>query len=322
MKKVLVIMGATSTGKTDLGLLLAGHFNGELVSCDSRQVYKKLDIGTGKTPGGKVLVEKGEGFWKMDGVMIWLYDLIDPDNQYTVANYIKDANKVITDILKRGKLPILVGGSGLYFKALLEGLSNLSIPVNMKLRKELELLSREQLQRKLQKFSTEKWKEMNNSDRQNPRRLIRAIELIQMRSYKTLEADSETQNLDALKIGLRSPRQLLYQRIDERVIGRINLGMIEEAEDLHRNGLSFERMRQLGLEYGILADYLDQKIATKEELITVMQGKIHGYARRQLTWFRKGKDVVWFDIADKDCIKKVENLVAKWYDNQRYAAEN
>lgn len=281
MRKLLVILGPTATGKTDLGLILAKKFNGEIVSCDSRQVYRGLDIGTGKYPSQKSKVKS----------KIWMYDVADPRKQYSVFNYVKDANKVIDEIIKRKKLPIVVGGTGLYLKALLEGLTNLSIPVNKKLRNSLSKLSLKQLQNKLQKLLPKKWQDLNQSDRQNPRRLIRAIELVGLKPNF-----AKTQNFDALKIGLTAPRDVLYKRADRKVLARIKQGMIEETIKLHKKGLSFKRMRQLGLEYGVLADYLDGKIKDTNELIKIMQGKIHGYIRRQLTWFAKEKDVHWFNI--------------------------
>ena len=316
MAKIIVIFGSTSTGKTDLALNLAKKFNGELVSCDSRQVYKKLDMGKGKLPGKQVNTEKGNGFWWLDGVKVWMYDVVNFRQQYTVYDYVKDADQVIENILSREKLPIIVGGTGLYLKALLEGLPNLDIPVDQKLRKQLNNLTLEQLQQRLQKLDKKKWEGLNKSDRQNPRRLIRAIEITSTSSTSeeslraTVRGDFET-----LKIGLTAPRDTLYKRIDERVISRINQGMITEAESLHKHGLSFRRMRQLGLEYGILADFLEGRITSKGDLIKIMQGKIHGYARRQITWFKKEKDVYWFDIIGKDYLARIENLVAKWYDN-------
>lgn len=289
MRKLLVILGPTATGKTDLALNLAKKFNGEIVSCDSRQVYRGLDIGSGKLPSRRW--KKHRGFWEIDGVNVWMYDVVDPSNQYSVFNYVQDANKVINEIQKRKKLPIIVGGSGLYLRALLEGLTNLSIPVNKKLRQQLEKLSLVDLQKKLQQSDPERWKKMNNSDRQNPRRLIRAVELVGLKPNF-----AKALSFDALKIGLTAPRDVLYKRADRKVLARIKQGMIEETIKLHKKGLSFRRMRQLGLEYGVLADYLNGKIKDTNELIKIMQGKIHGYIRRQLTWFAKEKDVHWFNI--------------------------
>ena len=148
MNKLLVILGPTATGKTDLALQLAGKFQGELVACDSRQVYKGLDIGTGKEPREKGKVVKGKGFWEIDRAKIRMYDVADPKVQYTVADYVKEAAKAVEDISSRAKLPIIVGGTGFYLKALLLGLSNLSVPVDLKLRKQLEKLSVGELQEK------------------------------------------------------------------------------------------------------------------------------------------------------------------------------
>lgn len=315
--KLLVILGPTATGKTDLALLLAKKFNGELVSCDSRQVYIGLDIGTGKFPGsGKWEVRRGSKKWEVGGVNIWMYDVVSPKRQYTVYDYAEDASRVAREVMERGKLPIVVGGTGLYLKALLEGLPNLAIPVNRKLRKELEKLSLKELQERLQQASIKRWQKMNQSDRGNPRRLVRAIELFTLHPVGRSPRSLSLARDDVLKIGLNAPRQDLYQRVDERVVKRINQGMIGEAQNLHRAGLSFKRMKQLGLEYGVLADYLSGKIREikgDQRLVKIMQNKIHGFVKRQLTWFKKEKNVVWFDITSKNYPANVENLVTKWY---------
>lgn len=311
MRKLLVILGSTATGKTDLALQLAHKFQGELISADSRQVYKGLDIGTGKMPNQLTInndqLIKGKGYWQIDGIKIWMYDVTDPKEQYNVALFVKEAESRIQEILTRKKLPILVGGTGLYIQAIVEGLSNLSVSVNVAFRKKLEKLSKENLQIKLQKISPGKWENLNDSDRQNPRRLIRAIELAGTKRTKVAG-----QNYDTLKIGLTAKREILYQRIDEHVISRLDHGMIEEVNNLHKNGLSVKRMNQLGLEYGVLADYLTAKINEKD-LIKTLQGKIHDFARRQITWFKKAKDIIWFDITAKDFLVNVEKQVAKWY---------
>ncbi|KKS14296.1 hypothetical protein A2617_03830 [Candidatus Daviesbacteria bacterium RIFOXYD1_FULL_41_10] len=332
MKKVLAILGPTATGKTDVALFLAKKFNGELISCDSRQVYKGLDIGTGKMPGrkdghpelvsGSIWIpdqvrndiKKGKGFWEINGIKVWMYDVVSPKVQYTVYDYVKDAGKVIDGILQRDKLPIIVGGTGLYLKALLQGLPNLAVPVDLKLRGELEKLSLEKLQNKLQTLSPTKWENMTSSDKKNKRRLLRSIELHLMYPYiKQVKSEKcKVQSWDILKVGLTAPRQVLNQRIDLRLLARINQGMIEEASKLYKEGLSFKRMRQLGLEYGILADLLEGKI-NKEEFIERLKNKIHQYAKRQMTWFNHERDVLWFDINEPNMINVVENEVEKWY---------
>lgn len=316
--KLLVILGPTATGKTDLAFLLARKFNGELVSCDSRQVYVGLDIGSGKLPSGNWKLEtgswkRGKGYWEIGGIRVWMYDVVDPKKQYDVSKYITKAEKVLGKIIKRRKLPIIVGGTGFYLKGLLYGFSNLGIPVNKKLRKDLEKLSPQELQKKLQELSKDKWNSLNLSDQQNPRRLIRAIEL-EINSERRFKIyDLRFKNFSALKIGLTAPRDILYKKVDERVVERIDQGMVEEAKWLHKKGLSLERMRKLGLEYGVLADYLEDKIKGVDILIKTLQQKIHGYVRRQLTWFKKEKRVFWFDITDEKYPENVEKRVSKWY---------
>lgn len=316
-KKILVILGPTATGKTDLALKLAKKFNGEIISADSRQVYKGLDIGTGKITNSKLSIEKGQGFWEVDGVKIWMYDWEDPKNQYNVSRFVKDAKKDLEKVYKNGRLPILVGGTGLYIKALVDGLDNLSIPTDKKLRKELEKLTKEELQKKLQKINQQRWEGMNYSDKENPRRLVRAIELslsspVKVRLPRPLNPVQGPRN-DVFKIGLTAPREVLYKNVDLSINSRINQGMIEETKSLFKNGLTLKRMKQLGLEYGILADYLADKIKNKEDLVKILKGKVHGFVRRQLTFLKKEKDINWFDITSEAYIPKVEKLISKWY---------
>lgn len=314
--KILIILGPTATGKTDLAIKLAKKLNGEIISADSRQVYKGLDIGTGKMPGGNngqwkidnEKLKKNKGYWKVDGIRIWMYDVADPNSQYNVALFVKDATEIIDDIYKRGKLPIVVGGTGLYIKALLQGLPNLSMPIDQELRRELEGLSKEQLQERLQIMDDKKWQSLNSSDKQNPRRLIRAIELSGVK-----KVNSRVPKFNVLKIGLTGSKDLLFKKVDESVVLRLKKGMTKEAESLYEGGLSLSRMRQLGLEYGVLADYLEKTISTKEELIIKLQQKIHGYVRRQLTWFKKEKEASWYEINDPKLASKVEKNVGKWY---------
>lgn len=316
MKKILVILGATATGKTDLAIRLGQKFNGQLISADSRQVYKNLDIGTGKYPNLKTKIKRLDNHWEANKVKIWMYDVVDFKTQYTVADYVKKAGRIMTEIHGMGDLPIVVGGTGLYIRALVDGLPDLGIPVNEELRKDLERLSKEQLQKKLQEISSDKWNSLNKSDRENPRRLIRAIELVLLKPLEDREIDKISfKDTDILKIGLTASKEVLYQRVDKSVIARINQGMIEEAENLHKNGLTIKRMKQLGLEYGVLADYIEGHIKDKDQLVNIMQRKVHSFVKHQITWFKKEKDVKWFDISKKDTINKVEELVSIWYDS-------
>ncbi len=316
MKKILIITGPTATGKTALSLNLAKKFNGELVACDSRQVYQDLDIGTGKLPDQKVSLKKGKGWWEIDEVKVWMYDVTSLDKQYTVANYVKDASERVYDISARGKLPIIVGGTGLYLKALIEGLENLQVPIDKKLRNKLKNLTLLQLQDKLQKISPQRWEKLNNSERNNPRRLLRSIELLSMNPYAKTKINYSglDKRFDVLKIGLTAPRQNLYKKSDSRILDWFNQGIIEEVKSLISAGVTIDRFYALGLEYSLIADFIQGKIESLEDLKDRMQGSLHSYIRRQQTWFKKDQSINWFDISQGKFLGEVEKLVAKWYD--------
>lgn len=303
---IIVVMGPTATGKTDLSLSLAHKFNGELISADSRQVYKGLDIGAGKYPGNYKKLSKQKGCWVVDGIPIYLYDEVSLDQTFSAADFVRIATSAIADIHSRGKLPIVVGGTNFYIKALLTHVPNLNLPSNEKLRNELSRYSLFRLQQRLQKLNLQKLEAMNYSDRQNPRRLIRAIEV----SLAVPVQSKILPKCNVLKIGLTAPREMLYARVDSRVVSRINQGMIEEAKSLIASGVSLIRLKQLGLEYGVLADYLSGEI---QDLVKIMQGKIHEYIRKQLTWLKKEKNINWFDITQQDYICSIEKKVAQWY---------
>lgn len=314
-KKILCIVGPTATGKTDLGISLAKKLNGEIIACDSRQVYKDLDIGTGKMPGNDVPFERHDRYWIIDGVPVWGYDMVFATSQYDVSQYVSDAKEIIAEIVSRGKLPIIVGGTGLYLKGLLSGFAQMGVPIDLALREELEQLSLGDIQNNLNKIDSEQYKSLNDSEKNNKRRLIRKIEieLLKDKGKDVMEGEGIASDFDVLKVGLETKREVLYERIDIRVIKRVESGMIEEADSLHRNGLTYGRMRELGLEYRMLADYLEGKIKEKSEFIQKLQFKIHQYAKRQLTWFKVEKQIKWFDILEDGFDKKLEEYVLGWY---------
>ncbi len=289
-KKILILLGPTATGKTDLALSLAKKFNGELVACDSRQVYKHLDIGTGKMPSQKAKIKKSQGKWEINGIKVWMYDEVEPTAQFNAFEYAQTALKVIKTIGAEGKLAIIVGGTGLYLKTLFEGIDRLP-PANLELRDRLNQLSLEELQSRVVTLSPIRWERLNNSDKNNPRRLIRIIEQVSMYGYIDTNLSLATLNHDdILKIGLTAPRPILNERIDLRLNSRLNQGLVKEAKLLLENGVSLDRMRQLGLEYRCLADLLEGKI-TRALFTKTLKTKIHQYAKRQLTWFKKEQNV-------------------------------
>lgn len=311
MEKLLIICGPTATGKTNLALKLAKKFNGEIVSFDSRQVYKGMDIGTGKDIKG---FEFKNGFYLVEGIKIWLYDLVNPDYQFNVADFIKEAKKIINDVWKRKRLPILVGGTGFYLQGLLEGVESLGILPDFKLREELNSLSLINLQNKLKKLNPQRWEMMNDSDRKNPRRLIRAIEVSlnkdKLKKEKPLKAN-------LLKIGLKASLKDLYSLVNQRVDQRIKDGVEEEIKTLIDKGYDFKNS-VLGTTIG----YKDWEFyflgkKKKDEVITDWKNVEHGYVRRQLTWFKRNKDIQWFDILGNKWQDKVERKVFLWYTKKK-----
>ncbi len=276
--KILVILGPTAVGKSDLAVKIAKKYNGEVISADSRQVYKGLDIGTGK-------ITKKE----MQGVHHWLLDVVSPKQTFNVVDWKQEAEERIEKILKRHKLPIICGGTGFYIESITKNIVLPEVKANKKLRKELKNKTTEELVKILKKLDSERLK---NIDTKNPVRLIRAIEIATTLG-KVPKIKSIPSKYEFLQIGVDLPTIELRERINKRLTKRIKAGMIKEGENLHKKGISFKRMRELGLEYKFLADYLDKKI-TKEEMTTKLDFEIWHYAKRQMTWFRKDKTIKWF----------------------------
>lgn len=307
---MLVVCGSTATGKTELGIDLAKRFDGEIISADSRQVYKGMDIGTGKDLSA------------FDGVPVWMLDIVKPDQEFSVAHYIEVAWKVIDDIWKRNKLPVLVGGTGFYIKGLVDGIETLGIEPDWELREQLSSLSREQLSSKLRDLDLARWQEMNDSDRQNPRRLVRAIEVASERKMDNRKLKMEPREIDTLFIGLTAPSAILYQRINQRVEERMKVGMEKEIKNLLGLGYSFNNSalgRTIG--YQEWEPYLEGQMSLLE-MTQRWQYDEHAYARRQLTWFRKDKRVNWFDITAQEWNNKVEKLVSAWLTEEKNAEKS
>lgn len=304
--RLVVITGPTATGKTDLALHLAKKFKGELISCDSRQVYKYLDIGTGKYPNSYKKVSKHQGYWTIDGIKLHLYDQVDFNEEYNVARYILDAKKVIDEIVSKDRLPIVVGGSGLYLRALINGLDQ-GAPINNKLRQEWEKMTLAQLQNLLKEIDLTKFEKLNNSDRKNKRRLIRALEVSLYKLPANYKIEGLYKDFEILKIGLTTSREIMYELADKRVERRIATGLIEEGKNLINQGMSIKRMKSLGLEYAVLAGLISNEIKLTE-FGEILKRKIRNFIKRQLTWFNKEKNIQWFDIKKDNFYKEVEKL--------------
>ena len=323
MKKILVIYGPTATGKTDLALQLARKFQGELISADSRQVYRSLDIGTGKLSMEQLndsKVKRFKGFWIVNGVKIHGFDLVNPQQEFSVADFIKFASKAIGQVIKSNHLPIVVGGTGFYIKSLIDGLQSIGISPNEKLRKDLEKLSTEELYRKLLKVDPIRAKDMNESDRQNPRRLVRAIEIATHKKDQVSDTRYQVRTKykipDAkyLLIGLTAPNDFLFTKADDWLKKRMENGLTEEVESSIRSGVSSSWLESLGLEYRWITRFLIKRI-TKDQAMQRLRGDIHDYIRRQKTFFRQfaGLNIQIFDISENTWQNKLEKKVKSWY---------
>lgn len=275
--KVLVIVGPTASGKSALAVKLAKELNGEVISADSRQVYKGLDIGTGK-------ITKKE----MQGVPHHLLDVASPKRAFSVAQYQKLALKKIREIIARGQVPIICGGTGFYIKAVVDNLVLPEVKPNRKLRQELAKLPTPELFTKLQQLDPER---AANIDEHNPRRLMRAIEIATaLGQVPVLTSTPLPYTFEQIGISI-SPEQL-QQNIHTRLMARVKQGLIKEVERLRESGLSWQRLDDLGLEYRFVSHYLRGKL-TKTEMLEQLEIAINQYAKRQLTWFKKDKRISW-----------------------------
>lgn len=288
--QILVILGPTATGKSNLAVKLAKKFNGEIISADSRQVYKGLDIGTGKITKKEML-----------GIPHYLLDVVSAKKVFSVSEFQKLANRKIEEILSKRKLPILVGGTGFYIQSIVDGIILPEVPPNKKLRNKLQKKSLDELVSLLREIDPSRLKDI---DQHNPVRLIRAIEIAKkIGSVPKLKKQKSKYNF--IQIGLTLPSENIKEKIHTRLLARIKKGMIMEAQNLHKNGLSWKRMRELGLEYRYMADFLEGKI-TKKELIENLDSEIYRYSKRQMTWFKRDKNIKWFH---PDHLQKTQHFI-------------
>lgn len=310
MAKILVVCGPTATGKTSLAITLAQKFKGELISADSKQVYKGLDIGTGKDVPRD---SRKKEHYEYEGIKIWGYDLIGSKDEFSVSQFIAFARAKIGEILKRRKLPILVGGTGLYIKAIVDGISTVNIPKKEALRKNLEGKETEELFEMLAQMDPIKAGSLNASDRKNPRRLIRAIEIATWKlEFGAVPPRSAQAYKDVLFVGLNAPKDILFKKIEERVELRLKSGIEKEISHLLKKGVGWSDQSMSSLGYRQWRDYFEGK-KTKKEAIENWKQEERQYAKRQITWFKKDSRINWFDITTPSWRENVENLVKKWY---------
>ncbi len=285
--KVIVILGQTATGKSNLAIRIAKKFNGEIISADSRQVYTGLDIGSGK-------ITKKE----MRGIPHYLLNVASPKKKFTVALYKKLAEEKIQEIITRGKIPIICGGTGFYIDAITKGIIFPEVPPNKKLRKILEEKSEEELFKILTKIGRNRANNIKEKNEQkNKVRLIRAIEIVKAIG-KVPKIKKRPLPYQFIKIGLFTQDNFLKEKIEKRVKKMFKAGLLKEIKTLKNKGISGKRLREFGFEYDN---------PTEEKVIF----ETFKYAKRQMTWFKRDKDIVWFDISRKNLEKEVLSKLQK-----------
>lgn len=279
MTHTIVIIGPTASGKSSLAIQLARKFNGEIISADSRQVYKGMDIGSGK-------VSKKE----QRMVPHHLLDVVSPKRQYTVSHYKRDAAKVIKTISDNKKLPFIVGGTAFYIYALIDDLKIPEIKPNADLRKKLSNKTIPELQTILKNLDPKRYRQI---DAKNPVRLIRAIEINISTGHPVPPIKKiKNHNTKTLIIGIKKDRKELDHLIDERVDIRLKNGMIAEVKRLLKEGVGHKKLQWFGLEYKYISLYLQGKL-TRQEMDCKLKTAIHQFSRRQMTWFKRDKRINW-----------------------------
>ena len=286
-EKVIVICGPTASGKTAMSIELAKKINGEIVSCDSMQIYKEMDIGTAKPTREE-----------MQGIKHYMIDIISPDQRYSVADYKRDAKIAIREILKKGKTPIVVGGTGLYVDSLIYEIEYQDIKFDEEYRKELEKQAREKglntLYEEAKKIDPEAILKISPNDQ---KRILRILEIYHVTGMTKTEQEKKSREkepeFDYKVYALNMPREKLYERINLRVDLMIKQGLIKEVEEIYHKYSEFPTAMQ-GLGYKEVVEYLKGNL-TKEEMIEKIKQETRRYAKRQMTWFRKNKQTIWLD---------------------------
>lgn len=283
---LLVVLGPTASGKTRLGVELCRKLNGEVISADSRQVYRGMDIGTGKD-----LAEYGD-------IPYHLIDIAEPGYEFNLFEFQRLFYAAFENIRQRQRLPVLVGGTGLYLDAALRGYRLVEVPPNPQLRAELAPLSDEELTARLLALKPE---QHNTTDTINRERLIRAIEIGEGENNPQPQNLPPAPELSPLIFGIRWERKELIQRIETRLRQRLDEGMIEEVANLHDNGVPYPVLESYGLEYRFVALHLQDKL-NRNDLVQQLASAIRAFAKRQMTWFRRmerhGVLIHWLDPAD------------------------
>jgi tRNA dimethylallyltransferase len=292
MNKLITVIGTTASGKSSLGIELADFYGGEIVSADSRQIYKKMDLGT-----GKITPEEGAR------VRHHLIDILEPGEPFSMADFQALAYEAIDDIIERGRLPFLVGGTGLYSRSVAEGYNLSDVAPNEELRRELNARSRDELCEILRSMG-----EGEIPAEYSARRLVRMIE---KRQGGTEAESKNSPRYEVLQLAMTYPRDVLYNRISERLDARIKEGMIEEIEALYKGGVPAEFFEKMGLEYRYTYRYIVGMYPSFEDYRAELYKEICHFAKRQMTWFKKEKNAVWLNT-DGDFLTEAKEYIDRF----------
>lgn len=295
MNKLVVIAGTNASGKSGLGIELAGKYDAEIVSADSRQVFTGLDLGS-----GKVTTEE------MKGIPHYLIDVVNPNDFFSLSHYQKMAYEAIDDIQSRGKKAFVVGGTGLYVNSIVDGYNLNDAEPDFAIRKEVEEKTIDEL---IEIIKGTNPLALEKLDLNNKRRLERAAEKVLTGKYNE---NPSTPKYDTLVIGVTWPREVLYERIRERLDRRLDQGMIEEVENLRKNGASDDFLFRLGLEYRYILMYLRGEFKDFDAFYNKLFMEIRHLAKEQMTWFRKRSDIHWIDMT-KDPFNEASILIEEFY---------
>ena len=306
--KLIVILGPTASGKSELAIKLAKKFRGEIISADSRQAYKGMDIGTGKvTPDTNPALYVASNYFSMPrerdstgqakkkdiftykGIPHYCIDVASPKRRFTVVQYRKLALKAINKIHKKGKIPILCGGTGFYIQAVVDGIVIPEVPPDWKLRKKLEKKSVEELYKISKKLDPNRAKTI---EKKNKRRLIRALEIVIKTKKPVPGLKKNPLPYPVLMLGIKKEKKELKKLIKKRFLKWLKIGLIAEVKKLRKSGLSWKKIEDFGIHYRIIAKYL-QKELNYQEMIENSLKELQNYAKRQMTWFKRDERIHW-----------------------------
>lgn len=297
MEKLVVVAGTNASGKSGLGIELAGIFDAEIISADSRQVFEGLNLGSGKvTPE------------EMKGIKHHLIDVAKPNDLFALTDFQRLSYEAIDDILRRGKKAFLVGGTGLYVNSVVDGYTLNTIEIDPKIRQKVLDMS---IEENINLIRTNTPEVLDTIDIKNKRRLERACERI---LCGDTEKKVNSPRYETLVLGVTWPREILYERIRERLDRRLDEGMLDEVQNLRSNGATDEFLYKLGLEYRYILMYLRGEFKTYDAFYDKLFMEIRHLAREQMTWFRKRTDIHWIDMQNNP-VEEASNLIENFYNS-------